>query len=114
MSFILYLCIAWLVCGVAYAIALIRHLDEYSAEWFIKYLRIEDNDFDSAEERKAVMSMTPKECLRYMRVLGFFGLVLAGPIGFTIAPYKEVVADIKLWKTAGSLRRARDAYSKED
>ncbi|QIN99211.1 putative membrane protein [Salmonella phage smaug] len=112
MTFLLIIIVAWLVCGVAYSIAIIRHLDEYSAEWFIKYLRIEDNDFDSAEERKAVMSMTPKECLRYMRVLVFFGLVLAGPIGFTIAPYKEVVADIKLWKTAGSLRRARELSTK--
>ena len=112
MTFLLFIVAAWFIIGLGYAIAVIRHLDEYSAEWFIKYLRIEDNDFDSAEERKAVMSMTQKECLRYMRVLGFFGLVLAGPIGFTIAPYKEVVADIKLWKTAGSLRRARELSTK--
>lgn len=110
MSFILFIVAAWFIIGLGYAIAVIRHLDEYSAEWFIKYLRLDDqeHEFDSAEERQAVQSMTPKECLFYMRIVGFFGLLVAGPIGSTIAPYKETVADIKLWRNAGVLRKARE------
>ena len=116
MTFLLIVLTAWFLIGLGYAIAIIRHLDEYSAEWFIKYLRIDDQEcgFDSDKERKAVESMTPKECLLYMRVIGFFGLLVLGPIGSTIAPYKETVADIKLWRTAGSLRRARELSTKED
>ena len=115
MSFILFIVAAWFIIGLGYAIAVIRHLDEYSAEWFIKYLRLDDQEyeFDSDEERQAVQSMTPKECLLYLRVLGFFGLLVAGPLGLTIAPYKEVIDDIKLWRTAGSLRRARELSKQE-
>lgn len=116
MTFLLIIFVAWLLIGAGYAIALIRHLDEYSAEWFVKYLRLEDKaeSFSSEDERKAVMEMTPKQCLRYMRFIGFFGLLFLGPIGTTVAPYKETVADIKLWRTAGSLRRARELSTKED
>lgn len=111
MTFIAIIFTAWFLIGLFYALAIIRHLDEDSAEWFIKYLRIEGNEFDDDAERRAVMSMTPKECLLYMRVIGFFGLLVLGPIGSTIAPYRETVEDIKLWKTAGSLRRARELSS---
>lgn len=52
--------------------------------------------------------MTGEECLFYMRAIGFLGLFGAGPLGFTIAPYKETVADIKLWRNAGVLRKARE------
>lgn len=110
MTILLILVTTWFLIGAGYAIAIIRHLDEHSAEWFIKYLRLDDQEyeFDSDDERQAVQSTTPKECLLYMRVIGFFGLLVAGPLGLTIAPYKETVADIKLWRNAGVLRKARE------
>ena len=110
MTILLILAVTWFLIGAGYAIAILRHLDEYSAEWFIKYLRIDDKEyeFEDEKQRKAVEKMTGKECLFYMRVIGFFGLLIAGPIGSTIAPYKETVADIKLWRNAGSLRKARE------
>ena len=110
MTILLILVATWFLIGAGYAIAIIIHLDEHSAEWFVKYLRLDDKaeSFSSEDERKAVMEMTPKQCLRYMRIVGFFGLLVAGPIGSTIAPYKETVDDIKLWRNAGVLRKARE------
>lgn len=111
MTIVLILVTTWFLIGAGYAVAVLRHLDEYSAEWFIKYLRIDnkEHEFKDEKQKKAVEKMTGKECLFYMRVIGFFGLLIAGPIGSTIAPYKETVADIKLWRNAGSLRKAREA-----
>lgn len=110
MTILLILVTTWFLIGAVYAVAIIRHLDEYSAEWFIKYLRIDnkEHEFKDEKQKKAVEKMTAKECLFYMRIIGFFGLLIAGPIGSTIAPYKETVADIKLWRNAGVLRKARE------
>lgn len=110
MTILLILVTTWFLIGAGYAVAIIRHLDEYSAEWFVKYLRIDDQEqkFKDEKQKKAVNNMTAKECLFYMRIVGFFGLLVAGPIGSTIAPYKETVADIKLWRNAGVLRKARE------
>lgn len=110
MTILLILVTTWFLIGAGYAIAIIRHLDEYSAEWFVKYLRIDDQEqkFKDEKQKKAVNNMTAKECLFYMRIVGFFGLLVAGPIGSTIAPYKETVDDIKLWRNAGVLRKARE------
>ncbi|AVQ09938.1 hypothetical protein [Salmonella phage vB_SalS_ABTNLsp4] len=110
MTIVLILVTAWFLIGAGYAIAILRHLDEYSAEWFIKHLRIDNKEhgFENEKQRKAVEEMTGEECLFYMRAIGFLGLFGAGPLGFTIAPYKETVADIKLWRNAGVLRKARE------
>lgn len=44
MTTLLILITTWFLIGAGYAIAIIRHLDEYSAEWFVKYLRIDDQE----------------------------------------------------------------------
>lgn len=110
MTILLILVTTWFLIGAGYAVAVLRHLDEYSAEWFIKHLRIDnkDHEFENEKQRKAVEEMTGEECLFYMRAIGFLGLFSAGPLGFTIAPYKETVDDIKLWRNAGVLRKARE------
>ncbi len=73
-----------------HAVAILRHLDEYSAEWFIKHLRIDNKDHEfETKTKKAVEEMTGEECLFYMRAIGFLGLFSAGPLGFTIALIKK-------------------------
>ncbi|AAX11982.1 ORF045 [Escherichia phage T5] len=91
MTIVLILVTTWFLIGAGYAVAILRHLDEYSAEWFIKHLRIDnkEHEFENEKQRKAVEEMTGEECLFYMRAIGFLGLFSAGPLGFTIAPYKE-------------------------
>ncbi|AWN08702.1 hypothetical protein HOT33_gp041 [Escherichia phage Gostya9] len=110
MTIVLILITTWFLIGAGYAVAILRHLDEYSAEWFIKHLRIDDQEreFKDEKQKKAIEKLTAKECLFYLRIIGFLGLLIAGPIGSTIAPYKETVTNIKLWRNAGVLRKARE------
>lgn len=52
MTILLILVTTWFLIGAVYAIAIIRHLDEYSAEWFVKYLRIDDQEHEFKDERQ--------------------------------------------------------------
>lgn len=44
MTIVLILVTTWFLIGAGYAVAILRHLDEYSAEWFIKHLRIDNKE----------------------------------------------------------------------
>ncbi|UPW39004.1 hypothetical protein ESCO40_00032 [Escherichia phage vB_EcoS_ESCO40] len=52
MTILLILVTTWFLIGAGYAIAIIRHLDEHSAEWFVKYLRIDGQEHEFKDERQ--------------------------------------------------------------
>lgn len=52
MTILLILVTTWFLIGAVYAIAIIRHLDEHSAEWFVKYLHIDGQEQKFKDEKQ--------------------------------------------------------------